>query len=111
MPLLSIETNQALNSNSVLKTISAEIAKLLCKPERYVMLKYEHNPHMLMDGNDQPVAHLKLKSLGLPENQTASYSDSLCQLMKTHFNVAPDRVYIEFASPERHLWGWSGGTF
>ncbi len=111
MPLLSIETNQPLPDNNTLATISSAVATLLGKPESYVMVKYEHNADMLFAGNDQPLAHLKLKSLGLPEDKTASYSAELCQLMQTHFNVTGERVYIEFANPERHLWGWNSTTF
>lgn len=111
MPLLSIETNQTLQNSNSLTAISSAIANLLGKPESYVMIKYEHNTNMLFAGNEQPLAHLKLKSLGMPEDKTADYSAELCQLMQTHFAVSADRVYIEFANPERHMWGWNSTTF
>lgn len=115
MPLISIETNQTLDNSDILneslKSISSAVASLLGKPESYLMLKYEHNNNMLFAGNDQPLAHLKIKSLGLPEDQTAEFSSELCQLMETHFKVPSERVYIEFANPERHMWGWDSQTF
>jgi len=111
MPLISIETNQLLENNDSLKSISSAVAKLLGKPESYVMLKYEHNVNMLFAGNNQALAHIKLKSLGLPENKTTLFSKELCLLMKTYFNVPSNRIYIEFSNPERHLWGWDSATF
>ncbi len=111
MPLLSIETNQGLQNTETLNTLSKAVASLLGKPESYVMLKYEHNTNMLFAGNNLPLAHLKLKSLGLPEDKTAIFSTELCQLMQTHFNVPAERVYIEFSGPERHMWGWDSATF
>jgi len=115
MPLISIETNQLPendeNLSITLKSISSAIADLLGKPEAYVMLKFEHNSNMMFAGNDLPLAHLKLKSLGLDETKTTEFSKQLCTLMETQFKVPTDRIYIEFSSPERHLWGWNSATF
>lgn len=111
MPLISIETNQTLKDANTLKTISSTIAVLLEKPESYVMLKFEHNSNMLFAGNNEPLAHLKIKSLGLPEDQTEAFSKTLCEVMQQHFYISADRVYIEFANPQRHLWGWNSSTF
>lgn len=111
MPLISIETNQAINDPSALSDISKAIATLLDKPESYVMVKYTHNKQMLFAGNTEPLAHLKLKSLGLPEDQTSEFSAQLCSLIETHFSVAPARTYIEFINPQRHMWGWNSSIF
>ena len=111
MPLLSIETNQPLMDDDVLTQISASTAAILGKPESYVLIKYEHNENMLFGGNNAPLAHLKLKSLGLPEEQTSTLSKQLCGMMLSHFNIPAERVYIEFSNPPRHLWGWNSGTF
>lgn len=111
MPLISIETNQTLENPSSLTEISQAVAAMLGKPESYLMLKFEHNEHMLFAGNSKPLAHLKIKSLGLPEDKTQEFSAELCKIMQQHFSIAPDRTYIEFANPERHLWGWNNTTF
>ncbi len=111
MPLISIETNQPLDNQEVLKSISSKTAELLGKPESYVMVKYRQNNTMLFAGNEQPLAHIKLKSLGLPEEQTTHYSEKICKLIEEYFNVSATRVYIEFSSPQRHLWGWNSTTF
>ena len=111
MPLISIETNQTLEDSNTLNILSSAAAGLLGKPESYLMLKFEHNSSMLFAGNTEPLAHLKLKSLGLAEDQTEAFSKELCELMQQHFSIQADRVYIEFANPQRHLWGWNSSTF
>ena len=114
MPLLSIETNQPADDSSVAQligTASRLVADQLGKPERYVMVRFNHNPAMRFAGDDAPLAYLELKSIGLSDAQTADLSSALCNLMEEGLRVPRDRVYIEFASAPRKLWGWNGGTF
>lgn len=111
MPLFSIETNQALTSKDTLNKISQAVAKFIGKPESYVMVKYTHNQNMLFAGTNQPLAHVKCKSLGLPEDRTAEYSFSIATLLSEHLNIPSNRIYIEFSNPDRHMWGWDGTTF
>lgn len=114
MPLLKISTNQFLDHESIgdfLKQASASVAATLGKPEQYVMISLEHNPHMLFAGSSDALAYLELKSIGLPGDQTRQISHALCQLIDQHLAVPADRVYIEFSAPERHLWGWNSSTF
>lgn len=110
MPLLTIESN--INSQpNLLSTLSYEVAKLLGKPESYVMVKFQHNENMLFAGSDEALAFLQLKSLGLPETATKEYSAKLCSLVSREMGISPERIYIEFSAPERHYWGWNSSTF
>ena len=114
MPLLKIQTNAACPEEvrgEMLKQISASVADMLGKPERYVMVSLETNPHMLFAGEETPLAYLELKSIGLPEERTRAFADSLCTLISDRLGVASDRIYIEFSDAARHMWGWNGGTF
>lgn len=111
MPVLSIESNQTLRNDTSLASISKRVAEILGKPESYVMIRYCHNPDMLFAGSNDPLAYLELKSLGLPESKTADFSAVLAQLMQDELGVSATRIYIEFASPERHMFGWNGSTF
>ncbi len=114
MPTLIIRTNVEAPADlrwKMIQDASATVADILAKPEASVMVILEHNPAMLFAGNDAPLAYLELKSLGLPEDRTAELSAALCDFVQTCFGVPPGRVYIEFASPPRHLFGWNGGTF
>ena len=114
MPLLSVETNALVSEEqqrSFIKAASQTVAEILGKPESYVMVKLTQNQNMLFAGNDDALAHLKLKSLGLPEDKTQQYSASLCEIVNQHLNVNTDRIYIEFSNPPRHMWGWNKTTF
>lgn len=114
MPLLSIDTNVAIDGDqarALIHTASAEVASRLGKPERYVMIRLTHQPHMLFAGDDAPLAYLELKSIGLPEERTQALSQALCDLVSSALSIASDRIYIEFANAPRHLWGFDGGTF
>ncbi len=113
MPLLSIETNQKPLDppDAFLQTASLAVANLLGKPEQYVMVRLRHNATMRFAGSDEPTALLELKSLALPEQHTARFSQALCELIEKELKVPASRIYIEFSNPERHMWGWNGGTF
>jgi phenylpyruvate tautomerase PptA (4-oxalocrotonate tautomerase family) len=114
MPLLKIQTNAPIDADTQ-KTLvgkaSQQVASMLGKPERYVMVSLEHNPAMLFGGSDAPLAYLELKSIGLPESRTAELSQGLADLMNAELQLPADRVYIEFADAPRAMWGWNGGTF
>ena len=112
MPLLNIKTNIKVdNKSSLAATVSKATAELLGKPESYVMINIEDDQCLMFAGNHEPCALLSLKSLGLPEDLTTTFSKTLCEFINTHLAINESRVYIEFTNPERHMWGWDGRTF
>ena len=114
MPCLILNTSQALSEqqkNNVCLTVSAKTANLLGKPESYVMVLIKDQQTMSFAGSTELSAYIELKSLGLPENQTTELSRQLCEHIAELINVPQNRIYIEFSSPERHMWGWDGRTF
>ena len=114
MPLLRIQTNQSIAAErcqSLATRASALVSELLGKPERYVMVFVEPDCRMLFAGSDAPLANMELKSIGLPESETARFSDALCRLAGEELGVDAERVYIEFVDAPRKMWGWNGGTF
>lgn len=116
MPYLTIQTNQSVADeepqvNQFLTQLSQMIADILNKPESYVMISYQHNPHMYFSGNQKPLAYLELKSLNLPEQKTTELSRALCSFLQQQLSIDQNRIYIEFTNGQRHLWGWNGGTF
>ncbi len=114
MPLLKIQTNQAVDADAqkaLITRASQQVANMLGKPERYVMVSLEYNPSMLFGGSDAPLAYLELKSIGLPEAKTAAFSEALAGLLRDELGLSADRIYIEFADAPRAMWGWNGATF
>ncbi|KAA6186984.1 hypothetical protein F2Q65_03600 [Thiohalocapsa marina] len=114
MPTLIIKTNAdltAVNRPELLRSASGLVAEMLGKPERYVMVMVEAVADMCMAGDTAPLAYLELKSLGLPEAQTAAFSARLCDFIEQYLGIPAQRIYIEFASPPRHLFGHNRATF
>ncbi len=114
MPLLTIRTNQPLTQEqqqNLLCKASSATAAMLGKPESYVMVQVLAGEAMMFGGNMDPCALLELKSLGLPETQSADFSSQLCNLIQQQLDIPSNRIYIEFSNPARHLWGWDGRTF
>lgn len=114
MPLLRITTNITPDDASRMafcETVSQAVADMLGKPERYVMVAFDSVANMSFAASNDPCAYLELKSIGLPEDRTASFSQTLCALVTDRLGIPADRVYIEFANAGRTLWGWDSGTF
>ena len=112
MPLLQISTNISIEDTSTFtKDASRIIAGMLAKPESYVMVLVNDKAALLFAGSEEPTAHIKLKSLGLDKSKTADFSAHLCGFIQNTLGIPSSRIYIEFSSPERQLWGWDGGTF
>ena len=114
MPLLKIDTNVLIETEAkhvLLAKASKLVAEILGKPESYVMVKLENNPDMMFAGNTTPLVYAELKSIGLPETKTKDFSACLASLFAEELQVDAQRVYIEFANAERHMWGWNGSTF
>jgi phenylpyruvate tautomerase len=114
MPLLQIRTNAEPlmpERRELVAEASRTVAKMVGKPEKYVMVDLSVAQTMSFGGSDEPLCLMTLRSLGLQEDQTAEFSRVLTDLIATHLRISPGRVYIEFASPPRHMWGYNGGTF
>jgi len=112
MPLFTIKTNITLENKTLLaEAASLTVANILNKPESYVMVHIEDEQCLLFAGDPEPCALVELKSLGLAEETTGDLSDRLCDFIFTQTRIPPSRVYIEFSSPPRHMWGWDKRTF
>lgn len=114
MPCLIVKTNQSFSKQEKTDyclSVSAEIAKMLGKPETYVMTLLEDQIVMTMSASTEATAYIELKSINLPEAQTSDFSSSLCELIGNLLNIESNRIYIEFSNAQRHLWGWDGKTF
>ena len=114
MPYLKINTNAVMDKSDETRLAgdaSKEVANLLGKPESYVMVEVNSSLSMSFAGSDDPLAYLELKSIGLADEKSASFSKSLCSFIADHTRIEPARIYIEFANAERHLWGWNSSTF
>lgn len=114
MPTLVIKTNAPLPESAkdrLIERASHLVAEALAKPESYVMVALEQPVAMCFGGATDPLAFLELKSLGLPEDKTPQLSGQLCEFLESELGIPRNRVYIEFTSPARHMFGFDGQTF
>lgn len=114
MPVLTLQTNvdiPAEQQQTLLPKLSSTLSEMLGKSEAYVMISIQAGSSMIFAGNSDPLAYLELKSLGLPEQQTADFSATLCGLLERELAIDPARIYIEFSTTARHMWGWNNKTF
>ncbi|MFW5693867.1 MAG: phenylpyruvate tautomerase MIF-related protein [Alkalispirochaeta sp.] len=114
MPFLEVRTNVTLDTSQTerfLNVATETVSELLGKPASYVMVDVSANRSMVFAAHDSPLCFMRLASIGLPEERAGDFSSALCSLAQEQLGVSPDRVYIEFSSPPRHLWGFNSGTF
>ena len=114
MPLLSLTTNTSLTDtrqDEFLTSLSRTVATMLGKSEDYVMVQASFSARLAFAGNTQPAAYIELKSIGLPGDKTAEFSEILCNAVTGALEIPPQRIYIEFSDAPRHMWGWNGRTF
>jgi phenylpyruvate tautomerase len=112
MPYIKVETNGPVpDAEMFLEKLSARTAEILGKPEQYIMTTLNKNPTMLFAGSNLPAIFMECKSIGLPKDQTKELSRAFSTFFETELGIPADRVYIEFSSAERAMWGFNGGTF
>jgi phenylpyruvate tautomerase PptA (4-oxalocrotonate tautomerase family) len=112
MPVLKVQTNVDIEDKDVfMQEATALLSEVLGKPAQYIMVIPEPGTDMLFAGSREPAAYVELKSISLPEDETAEISAALCTFLESRLGVPQNRMYIEFSNAERHLFGWNGGTF
>ncbi|MGK7925939.1 MAG: phenylpyruvate tautomerase MIF-related protein [Spirulina sp.] len=115
MPFIKVQSTaspDAKTVDSLLESLSAKLAQHLGKSENYVMTAFEGDVPMTFAGTRDRVCFLEIKSIGtMKPEQTKAMSQEFCQTLSQTLDIPSDRIYIEFADAERHLWGWKETTF
>jgi phenylpyruvate tautomerase len=114
MPLLKLETTVALSEakqNALLPALSKLVAEGIGKPEQYVMVTMQQSP-MQMSGKTGEAAFVDIRSIGgLSSDVNRRLAQRVCELLKEHLGISPDRVYLNFTDVKAGNWGWNGATF
>jgi phenylpyruvate tautomerase len=116
MPLINVFTSAELPSpdkaDGLLKELSALLAKRFGKPERYVMTALIPRPRMTFAGTTAPACFVEIKNIGeISAALGRSLSADVTARLQAALGVPADRIYLEMAHVEGHLWGWNAGTF
>ncbi|HPA11698.1 MAG TPA: phenylpyruvate tautomerase MIF-related protein [Bacteroidales bacterium] len=111
MPLLKIISNTDIaDKNAFIGQSSKEIARILGKTEKYVMVIFTFNPNFIFSTSDEPALYVELKSIGLPTEKTGEISRKIIDFLSSKTGVIQSRIFIEFTDVPPNLWGWNGGT-
>jgi phenylpyruvate tautomerase PptA (4-oxalocrotonate tautomerase family) len=117
MPLVKVVSSApplpAERARRLLCAISGRVARLLEKPESYVMTCLAPPAQMTFGGTDaEPVCYVEVKNIGtFTPALTRTLSAELTEELASALGVRPERTYIEFTNAEPHLWGHAGETF
>lgn len=114
MPLIQIQTSATAPADPepLLRDLSRELASLLGKPERYVMVALNGAVPMRFGGESTPCCCVRLTSIGqLDGDQPRRISAAVCSLLERHLSVPSARIYIGFEDVPARMWGWDGDTF
>ncbi|HEY9748576.1 MAG TPA: phenylpyruvate tautomerase MIF-related protein [Allocoleopsis sp.] len=116
MPLIKVQTSiSAPNKSqvdSLLKQLSASLAKHTSKPESYVMTAFEPEVAMTFGGTSDPTCYIEIKSVGtMSSAQTKAMSQDFSQQIEQALGIPANRTYIEFSDARGAMWGWNGSTF
>jgi len=116
MPLIKVQTSipapDPALTETLLKQLSASLAKHVGKPESYVMTAFEPEVAMTFGGTVAPTCYIEVKNVGsMSSAQTKAMSQDFCQQISATLAIPPNRIYIEFNDAKGAMWGWNGSTF
>ncbi len=116
MPLIKVQTSipnpDPALTETLLKQLSASLAKHVGKPESYVMTAFEPEVAMTFGGNLGPTCYIEVKNIGsMTSAQTKAMSQDFCQKISDTLAIPQNRIYIEFNDAKGAMWGWNGSTF
>lgn len=113
MPFLKLSISELLPDHThtaLLKELSINVAKILGKPEAYVMVAIDHCA-MVMGGQTGPAAFVDVRSIGgLNHELNRALSKAITELLSTHVQIPAERVFLNFQVFDAAFWGWRGDT-
>ncbi|ONK77123.1 uncharacterized protein A4U43_C02F3330 [Asparagus officinalis] len=115
MPCLNLFTNVSLDgvgTSSILSEATQTVAKIIGKPEAYVMILLNGSVPISFAGKEHPAAYGELTSIGgLNPDINKKLSAEIASIMETKLSVPKSRFYLKFNDTEGSNVGWNGSTF
>ncbi|KAM7265312.1 hypothetical protein ACFE04_002995 [Oxalis oulophora] len=102
MPCLNISTNvnlekEGVDTSSILAEATSTVAKLIGKPEAYVMIVLKGSVPMAFGGTEQPAAYAELVSIGgLNPDVNKKLSAAIAAILETKLSVPKSRFFLKF---------------
>uniref|UniRef100_A0A0C9QMA2 L-dopachrome isomerase n=1 Tax=Wollemia nobilis TaxID=56998 RepID=A0A0C9QMA2_9CONI len=115
MPTLNLTTNVPVDgvvSSDILKDCSKVVARVIGKPESYVMVLLKGAVPMSFGGSEEPAAYGELVSIGgLGPSVNGKLSAAVAEILESKLSVDRSRFYIKFYDVEGSYFGFRGSTF
>lgn len=114
MPFLNLQTNATADDparSELARALSELVSRELGKPLDYVQVQVQLGAFLTFAGTEEKTAFVDLRSLGMPSNKPPVLSAALCDLLRQHLGISPQRVFLNFQDMPRSHWGWDGRTF
>ncbi|KAK3406812.1 hypothetical protein EUGRSUZ_K02950 [Eucalyptus grandis] len=100
MPCLNISTNvslDGLDTSAILSETTSGVAKLIGKPEAYVMIVLKGSVPMAFGGTEQPAAYGELVSIGgLNPDVNKKLSAAIASILETKLSIPKSRFFLKF---------------
>ncbi|KAG5564979.1 hypothetical protein RHGRI_001001 [Rhododendron griersonianum] len=100
MPTLNLFTNvpvDAVVTSDILKDATKAVAKIIGKPESYVMIVLNASVPIAFAGTEEPAAYGELISIGgLGPSVNGQLSSTLADILQTKLSIDSSRFYIKF---------------
>ncbi|KAJ6865446.1 hypothetical protein NC651_035879 [Populus alba x Populus x berolinensis] len=98
MPALIISTNVSLDgvdTSSILSEATSEVAKVIGKPEKYVMIVLKGSIPISLGGTEEPAAYGELVSIGgLSPDVNKTLSSVVASILEKKLSVPKSRPFI-----------------
>ncbi|KAJ4709229.1 Macrophage migration inhibitory factor [Melia azedarach] len=115
MPTLNLYTNvpvDAVTATDILKDATKAVAKILGKPESYVMILLNGGVPIAFAGTEAPAAYGELISIGaLGPSVNGKLSSTIAEILQTKLSIDSSRFYIKLYDVQRSFFGFNGSTF
>jgi phenylpyruvate tautomerase len=113
MPLVRVTTSAAApaehEAQALLRELSSTVARILRKPEGYMMTCLAPQSAMTFAGSFEPTCLVEIKSIGnLTRETSAALNEAVCKLVTAALGVPGHRVFVVCADVPAHLWGLDG---
>ncbi|CAL0306256.1 unnamed protein product [Lupinus luteus] len=106
MPCLNISTNVTLDgvdTSSILSEATSTVAKVIGKPEAYVMIVLKGSVPVSFGGTEQPAAYGELVSIGgLNPDVNKKLSAEIASILETKLSVPKSRFFLKFYDSKAH---------
>ncbi|XP_073154802.1 uncharacterized protein [Henckelia pumila] len=100
MPCLNLSTNVSLegvDTSTILSEATSTVAKIIGKPEAYVMIVLKGSVPIAFGGTEQPAAYGELVSIGgLNPDVNKKLSAAIANILETKLSVSKSRFFLKF---------------